>query len=74
MSSGSFGIIASGLAATFAAAFFVFGLDDLAAESLEDFGVAVPLTFGVFSLIVVFGFLTDSVRCGVWVDVSIKIK
>jgi hypothetical protein len=64
LSSGSFGVATSS-SLIFGVAFLVFSLADLVDESLADCGVAVPLVGFVVNLMVVFGFLADSERCGV---------
>lgn len=66
VSSGSFGAAASS-SLTFGVSFLVFGLEVFLLDSFPVCGVAVPLVvFGVVvNLMVVFGFLTESSRCGV---------
>jgi hypothetical protein len=65
--------MASGVAATFGVAFFVFGLEDLVEEpSFVDFGVDVPfVAFGVFNLMLSFTFLLESLGCDISTLISV---
>lgn len=63
VSSGSLGAVAnSGVSAALVVGFLDLGFAVLAAESFTDLGVEAPFALGVvFNLMVVFGFLTESV-------------